>query len=645
MSADSAADLATFAPGITVPPRFIPTGNLWVALPEIGLDSGRIESLGVVLGSANGVFTAHGGPAGLAVPGLRVDGIDVPLEDLTWERGGDWLPRFTVVLPHGQLTGSYLAPDGERGVALRLRYVHHDREERRIELTWTGEWASASVEHLRSKPVLGTWAAADDAWTGTRVVSLSAGLPMLALAWRVGAGMDLTDDGSGQGWRAVAAVVTTAGDEVCADVFIGVAPEIDGACTTALHLRRRGFEDLWAATTAWLAGHRLPVPGDATLGAKLNSNLFFNWFYAQADGLDDGRPVLLTSRSPHYYVCAAFWSRDAFCWTFPALLLVDLERSRAVLLASLRNGGTRLPDHALYLNGTSLYSGFELDQAAAPILAIARYVIASADWTVLSEPGVATTVFGLIRRVETWRHPDRDLYATFLLPTDDPTDFPYVTTANALLAAAFDALADLIERARERGITTLVVPRYSSELLRGWADGVRAALRENLVVDSRHGPMWAWASDGGRGTELRDEAPLGLMTLPYWGLGEWTDPVHVATRAWLREDFPHQYEGRYAGAGTPHFPYPSGFDLANRMIDVKRSAPDPVAQFVETSMDQGLACESWSAETGRVTTGAAMASMAGLLVWTLWARLHGADRWDQLPGSGEAAGRSGPAGE
>lgn len=46
---DTAARLVTSAPEITRPPRFLPTGNLWLSLPEISLDDGSVRSLGVLL--------------------------------------------------------------------------------------------------------------------------------------------------------------------------------------------------------------------------------------------------------------------------------------------------------------------------------------------------------------------------------------------------------------------------------------------------------------------------------------------------------------------------------------------------------------------------------------------------------------------
>lgn len=626
MSGD-ATDLSTFAPTIETAPNFVPTGNLAVSLPEIDRATGTVASLGVVHAASAGVLTAHGGPGGLAAPAVRIAGrIQTP--DLVWRRDGDWVPSFTAVLPQGRLEGHYLAPIGERGVVLRLRYTHL-AEAAVVDLGWRGTWNSTSVEHLRSKPVEGTLSARPDPWTGSRVVSLSAGLPLLALAWRAGADLALRDDGSGSGWLATTSASLSAGEELVADVFLGVAPEPDGACATALHLRRRGFGDMASDTLGWLAEHRLDL--DGPLGARVNANLFFSWFYAQADCLDDGRPVLLTSRSPHYYVCGAFWSRDAYCWTFPALLLVDAARARQVLVATLRSGGVRLPDHALYLNGTSLYPGFELDQAAAPVLAVARYVAASDDWSVLVEPDVAAVLLGLVRRVAQWRHPTWELYGTFLLPTDDPTDHPYVTTANALLAGAFDALADLADGAGARGIGSLDDPVWTADVLRERAREIRAALREHLVVPGPYGPMWAWACDTAGDTELRDEPPLGLLTLPYWGVGTWRDDIQQSTRRWLETDYEYCYAGPFGGLGAPHFPFPSGFDLANRLLCPEQSGVDPLQRLVDTPMDQGLACESWDPGTGQVATGAAMASMAGLLVWTTWSRLQGQRRWNQRP--------------
>jgi meiotically up-regulated gene 157 (Mug157) protein len=161
-------------------------------------------------------------------------------------------------------------------------------------------------------------------------------------------------------------------------------------------------------------------------------------------------------------------------------------------------------------------------------------------------------------------------------------------------------------------------------------------MRDRLVVDGPTGAAWAWACDAEGNTETRDEPPLGLRTLPYWGVGTVDDPVNRATRAWLAGHNPHHVAGRFPGAGSPHFPHPSGFDLANRLLVGDAGDSDPLDQLVEVPMDEGLACESWDVDTGQVRTGAAMASMAGLLAWTAWEHLAGRRRWDRPPGPGVA---------
>lgn len=633
------AQLTTFAPEVPEALPFLPTGNLWVSLPEIDRRDGSVHSLGALLERPPGLLQAHGQVGRqLVQPLLTLDGQPAMPAVLRWSREGHWLPHFLAPLAHGELQGWYCAPIDERGVVLRLRY-HHTGAEVAVELGWTGAWASSSLVQLRPEPVEGGLRGRTDTWTGSRVVTLTVGLPLLAVAWQVGQGMQFGEDGDSPRWSATRGAVLASDQTLEVDLYLAVAPEPDGAATTALHLRRRGFDALHRATLTWLAEHALRFAADRDdVSSRVNSNLFFNYFYASGDCLDTGTPVLLTSRSPHYYVSGAFWSRDAYCWTFPALLLTDARRARAVLLSSLAAAGPRVADHALYLNGTSLYPGFELDQAAAPVIAVWRYVRVTGDRTVLQDAAVSAALDQLPELVAPWRHPTWDLYGTFLLPTDDPTEFPYVTTCNALLAVAFEALADLC--ALRPGQRTLEQDDHGQpgEALRARAAAVRQALHDRLVVQGPHGRMWAWSCNEQGLHEVRDEAPLGLRTLPYWGLGSADDPVQVTSRAWLRDGYPYTFAGAFPGAGTPHFPYPSGFDLANRLLDDDPADGDALAQLVRTPMDQGLACESWDPDTGVVRTGAAMASMAGLLAWTAWAHLAGARRWDQLDGWAPASG-------
>jgi hypothetical protein len=140
--------------------------------------------------------------------------------------------------------------------------------------------------------------------------------------------------------------------------------------------------------------------------------------------------------------------------------------------------------------------------------------------------------------------------------------------------------------------------------------------------------MWAWACDAEGDHDVRDEPPLSLATLPFWDLCTADDARQRATERWLDLDDPYRYDGTFPGSGSPHFPFPSGFDLAHRLLMPHRDG-EPLDQLVAIPMDHGLGCESWSPESGVVRTGAAMASMAGLLTWTAWSRMTGRTLWHQ----------------
>lgn len=143
-------------------------------------------------------------------------------------------------------------------------------------------------------------------------------------------------------------------------------------------------------------------------------HLIFSCFYAQADTLE-GQPLLLTSRSPHYYVSAAYWARDTLLWFFPALLKADRQRAREVLRAVFSRYAHWPGEHAQYLSGPPCIRALNLIKLRP-----------------------METVFA---RVAEEKHPSPTLYRTFLSPTDDPAKEPYLTYDNTLWAVALERRA------------------------------------------------------------------------------------------------------------------------------------------------------------------------------------------------------------
>ena len=618
-------------------PAFLPTGNLWISLPEIGIDDGAVHAVGALIERVLGLVEAGGGSdhGPLIRPALMIDGDTVVPGAFEWERVGHWLPHFISRCPGGVLEGWICAPVDERGIMVRLDYRSHHPGAATVELGWTGHWGTTTVTHLRSKPIGGDPVGNDDGWTGSRTVSASAGGPLLSLAWQGGEGVVVAGEGPAPFWRASATGEIDAGQSLTAELFVGVATEPDGAATTALHLRRRGFDQLWAATTGWLADHALTVTDDRPgLAERINANLFFNYFFAQGDCLDTGRPVMVTSRSRRYYVSAAFWSRDAYCWTFPALLLTDPGRARSVLVSTIAAGGTRLADHALYLNGTSLYPGFELDEAAAPIIAVQRYVQMTGDSTVFAEPEVRAVLDGLatvdravapspvgpVRHLSvadrrSHRLPPTPRRATLWWPPRSRHWRPWTTWFPADRSMAGSAAAGL-----ESGSPQ---PAPADR-----ASAIRAAMAERLTVEAR-------AAACGHGPATNPAVPSAATNLP-WGCVRSRSGGSEPTATRCR--WPPSPGCPRTIPITTREPSPDRVRLTSPTPPASTSPTDsstrsgrrrPARATGAVPMDQGLACESWDVDTGRVRTGAAMASMAGLLAWTAWEHLSGPARWDR----------------
>jgi hypothetical protein len=620
--------LTTFAPVIDRLEPSHPTGNLRVALPELDQD-GRLLSIGVVSEAERGVVLAKGTASGLLAPHIIVNGVE-QVPQLAWTRVACWLPRAKATLETGTIELSWVAPvslagRSDAGLVARLSYRNTSDSVQDVTLRWSGEWASTSVQHFRAKPVEDTLVNRDDVWTGSRAVYCGAGRLLLAISWHPGSGAAHDSNAAPSGWSCSRSESVAAGHELVVDVYLGVAVEPDGSGATSLHLRRRGFDSLHADTVSWLEHHG-PHFDDRALEERARLNLFFCHFFAQGDCLDTGRTVLMTSRSPRYYVSGAFWSRDAYWWAFPALLLTDPVRARRALVESLRNAGSDIAQHALYVTGTVLYPGFELDELCSPVIAVWRYVDATGDRSVLAEKPVAELFAHVQSEIIEWYDHELGLYATFLLPTDDPAIFPFTATNNALVAVALQIMGRLAgdESLERRGVD--LADKLASRFVHDAEDG--------------RGPRWAWAVDSAGNPEWRDEPPLGLRTLRYWTQ---SGAALDATDNWLVTDYDFHYEGAFPGAGAPHFASPSSFDLGNRMLTDNHDLGDPVLALVNTPLDGGVACESWDPHTGHAVTGAAMASVAGFLAWTAWAHATGHRSWDApfllpLPGADPTIG-------
>ena len=135
----------------------------------------------------------------------------------------------------------------------------------------------------------------------------------------------------------------------------------------------------------------------------------------------------MTSRSPRYYVSAAYWDRDSLLWAFPAILATDAAYARDILEYVFARQARNFGIHSRYIDGTVLEPGFELDELCAPVVALARYTDTTGDETLAASPDIQRGLRHILASLETKRHPTIELYETFLQPTDDMRRYPYLT--------------------------------------------------------------------------------------------------------------------------------------------------------------------------------------------------------------------------
>jgi hypothetical protein len=351
------------------------------------------------------------------------------------------------------------------------------------------------------------------------------------------------------------------------------------------------------------------LPGD-DVGEIAARNLLFNQFFATGRTIDTDELVLVTSRSPLYYVSGAFWARDALLWSLPGLLLTDIQLARETLItAFVRHFDKRSAGiHAHYINGVVLYPGFELDQLAAFLVALEHYVQTTDDLGILREPTVARGLDLFPSVLSPHKHPQVDLYTTFLLSTDDPAPMPYVTYDNALI---WKALTFLSELGAGQGHT------LSSAALAVLAGDVREAIMEHCVVDGPMGRQFAGAVDLNGHHVLLDEPPGSLALLPHYGFCPLDDAIYRTTLRWIGStENPHLGPaGRFQTASCVHAPHSWTLSLANMLLS---GQGEQAAEILRAApLDGGLACESFDAATGLPKTGRHFAACAGFLGYAL----------------------------
>lgn len=588
---------------------YLPTANDYVALPTLRPD-GAIESLNVLSGQARGLLEFGGKP--LIHPRIGVEGHPLALAPRPQSLVGG--PLAPVLSGQRQgVTGEALvfAPPMRRGFVVVLSAENTSGEPREITLEVDLHWSEFNRAIFSRRETGGHRFMAWDTWTRSLVLEITTPVGGAALAVAATESLDEQSISAQMGrarlgkvWRLLP------GERAALAFYWAVAEERDGARTTTMDLRRHGWQALREECVRWQESHLPAGLLETDLGRTAASNLLFNRFFAVGRSVDADELALVTSRSPLYYVSAAFWARDALLWSFPGLLLVDAPLAREALLVALARhfNARNAAEHAHYVNGLVLYPGFELDQLAAYVLAIQAFVRATGDRSIVGEEPVARALDVWPEILAAHRHPQSGLYDTFLLSTDDPAPMPYVTYSNALICQALGFLAEIESGRGNTG---------RAGAFAALADQVRQAIARSCVVAGPFGPQWAGAVDLRGDHLLFDEPPGSLALLAHYGFAPPEDEIYRNTLRWI--DSPHNPHLGPAGplqtASCAHAPYSWTLSLANMLLSGRAERALPILRAAP--LDAGLACESFSSETGLPRTGRHFATCAGFVGFAL----------------------------
>lgn len=589
------------------------TGNEVVSLPTIRESDAAIESLSFLHMGAKGMIEMCGSKdAPLLKPYVCLDGKAVALGEFQWSRQHYWIPEFTACAGTLDLGGTILAPIGERGFGYRLRLTNRG-EAASVCFGLTGAWSATKHSVNESKPIQIEKNLYPSGWNHCYVMDLRPDLSLFAFAPIYTEQPEacpvvsrFEKDGDTVHFDLGLPAMLEAGQsrEIC--FWFGLGFEEVAAATSAKEMLRQGFEQELEKTCNWLASRERTV-GDKKLDDLLNQNMFFSFFFAGGVSLDTEEFSLMTSRSPRYYVSAAYWDRDSLLWSFPAILMADPETAaemlRYVFTKQIRNVGI----HSRYIDGTVLEPGFELDELCAPVVALSAYVEATGDRDILDEPCFLDGVGRIQRRLATKRHPEIALYETFLQPTDDTRVYPYLTYDNMLVWYSLTKLA------------ALYGSRYPQKK-KAWleeAERVKKAIYAHCVREKDGEKMFAWSVDLNGGWDVYDEPPGSLLLLPHYGFCEMTDPIWIHTVNIIRrKDYPFSFaDCPIAEIGCPHAPYPWVLSIANSLLSGREEQAKKHLALAQ--MDNGIACESIDPYTGESRTGDAFATCAGFLAYAI----------------------------
>lgn len=613
LAAASSAFAATLHTTISLgPDDVLPTGNQWISLPDIRAIDGSLTTFNVLSMHHRGLLQVRGeNGTPVLQPYFTADGKPLEFRNPSWDLIAFWIPRAHLTINDLDATLTWCAPPDSRAVFIRMTLTNLRSQPTEVTLGLKASFGSLDRVTYVPVQLRGERTVASAPWVEPAEV-FSYITQDTDFAWTVlhpGSKATITAPPSSSAPAVDASKTKTlAPGESIESVFILAAGiEEFSAAHNARALReqidRNGAEAMIDQTAAWLSA-RTRTTGKPDLDLLMNRNFLFTSLYAWGRTIDTEQLVGVTSRSPRYYVSAAYWDRDAMLWSFPALLDIDPSMARDALeyalTTQLRNTGT----HSRFIDGIVLEDGFQLDEAAAPIVALASYIKQTNDTAFLAAHRTALTRLrdGLLQRFD----PTTGLYSSLQDSQDEFQKLPFITYDNALVWRALSDLSELFKLLNDSA--------DAQEMTRRAASLHEAVLAHCVSTSAPNasGPIFASATDG-KNFILTEIPPGSLLKLPILGFIPESDPTFVRTWQWLHsKNYQYSYADKpYGLPGSYRLPFTTSWSIADELL-LSAGRDKALNALLGSEWDGGIITEGIDPGTARMDqAGRAFATAAG----------------------------------
>lgn len=568
-------------------------GNHYLSVPIIDCQNGAIKNINIASLSNKALVELKGEP-NLFTPYFYQEGKEIEIEKIEISKEQYYLPRLNFFLKGGiRVTGRIFTDLKEKGI------IYSFESSEAIDISFVFDLREVSLLRFSSQQINAEKIIIKDKWLGNPVINILSSGVSLSLAF--GGDKDFETDNF-EGKQTLNLKIPCRNNNC---FYIAVNYDPDGASTTLIHLKRKGCVRIYDEFLEWLKGKTIPYAKDPVLETRLNENLFFNYFFSVAKDMESDQYLGLTSRSPRYYVSGAFWERDFFLWSLPAIKLVCPKLFqhlvREMILMHSKNPG----DHAHYIDGTVLYPGFELDEAAAYFILLENLEDS------LFDERLIRSLEEVFERIEKEYDPGTGLYKTFLLPSDDPAEYPLVTIDNVILWRGLQNWRDvLLKKGKFK----------KARLINRKIENIHQGIHKYLVKEIEGKKIFLWSTNGKGNFRLYNDPPGNLGMLCFYRFVDKDNPVFKNTiDYYYSPHYPYYFKNaRINELACDHHPNtPSGLGLCGSILNPLLSNL-ALKWLRNANMDYGLLSESFDKDSGGAKTGVGFASGCGLLAYSLY---------------------------